>query len=79
MVKISLATQIPKALKAEVDAVCEQRGCSLSHLTTEALKEKLESLHEEAALIALALGRLSEPGERPYKEFNRVIRKAHAK
>lgn len=75
MSKIPLATQIPKTLKAEVDAVCEQRGCSLSHLTTEALREKMDSLREDEALISLALARLAEPGEHSYTEYRRRMRR----
>ncbi|GEM_PF-5863968 len=74
MRKIPLATQIPKALKVAMDQACERKGCSLSYLITEAIQDKLDDLHEEEALLAMAMERLSEPGERSYQDFKRTMR-----
>lgn len=74
MRKIPLATQIPKDLKKELDLICEEKGLTISHLTTEALQEKIESLREEEALLNFALERLAEPGEFSYKEYKKHLK-----
>ncbi|OGQ04742.1 MAG: hypothetical protein A3F82_08200 [Deltaproteobacteria bacterium RIFCSPLOWO2_12_FULL_44_12] len=75
MEKIALATQIPGDLKKELDAVCEQKGISISHFTTEALREKIEELREEEALLRMAMERMSEPGEQSYADYRRYLKK----
>lgn len=74
MAKIALATQIPKAVKAELDAMSERRGVTISHFVTEAIREKLDAMREDEALLAMALERLAEPGERSEKDYRRVLR-----
>ncbi|MBF0106307.1 MAG: hypothetical protein HQM16_13395 [Deltaproteobacteria bacterium] len=74
MKKIALATQIPLGLKKRLDILCEEKGFTISHLTTEALKEKIDSVYEETALLDLALERLAEPGEHSYAEFKKQIK-----
>lgn len=74
MAKIALATQVPKPLKKELDALCGEKGLTLSAVVTEAIREKLDALREEEALINMALERLAEPGERSYKDYRRMMR-----
>ena len=74
MAKIALATQVPKVLKKELDTLCSQKGLTLSFVVAEAIREKIDALREEEALIAMALERLVEPGERSYKEYRRMTR-----
>ncbi|MBI2345576.1 MAG: hypothetical protein HYV03_01520 [Deltaproteobacteria bacterium] len=74
MDKAALATQVPKSLKARLDAECGKRGITLSHLITQAIQEKLDALHEEEALLKMAMERLAEPGERTYKDYRRALR-----
>lgn len=74
MNKMPLATQIPKELKSHLDHLCAEKGWTLSHVVTEAIRDKLEELREEEALIRMALERLAEPGERSYAEYRRVMR-----
>lgn len=75
MGKIALATQIPGDLKKELDGICEQKGVSISHFTTEALREKIEELQEEEALLRMALERMSESGEQSYADYKRTLKK----
>lgn len=74
MKKTALATQIPQSLKKQIDLLCQQEGITISHLTTEALKEKIESIKEDKMLLDLALERLIEPGEVSYKEFKKHLK-----
>jgi predicted DNA-binding protein len=74
MKKIPLATQVPKSLKNEIDAFCEARGTTISHLVTEALQDKLDAMREEEALLNMALERLAEPGERSQKDYQKILK-----
>lgn len=74
MEKTALATQIPKCLKKELDSLCTEKGFSISHLTTEALSEKIESIREEEALLHLALERMAQPGELSYSDYKKFLK-----
>ncbi|MDP2600763.1 MAG: ribbon-helix-helix protein, CopG family [Deltaproteobacteria bacterium] len=73
MGKTALATQITEELKEEVDAVCDERGTTISWLVEEALREKILDLKEEEALLQMSLKRLAEPGEKSFREYRRLM------
>ena len=75
MGKMALATQISAELKSDLDHVCEAKGFTISDLVERALREKLEELREEEALMGLALRRLAEPGEKSYQDFQRFLKR----
>ncbi len=73
MGKTALATQISEPLKHKLDDICEERGLTISHFVESALKEKIEDLREEEALLKLALKRLAESGECSYTEYKHSL------
>ena len=74
MQKTPLATQIPVFVKKRLDALCEDRGLTLSHVITEALQEKIDQMLEEEALVSFALERLAEPGGHTYKDYKKFLK-----
>jgi hypothetical protein len=74
MKKIALATQIPSQLKKQLDELCEEKGLTISHLTTQALMEKIDDIKEEDALFTLALERMAEAGEHTYKDYKKLLK-----
>lgn len=73
MSKTALATQVPKDLKDELDALCEERGLTISRIIEDALREKIDDLREEEILLEMALKRFSEPDECSHTEFKNVL------
>lgn len=74
MKKAAFATQIPVGLKKKIDGLCEEEGMTISHLTTQALQEKIDAINEEKTLIHLALERMAEPGELTYKDYKKHLK-----
>ena len=76
MKKIPLATQIPVSLKKQLDVLCAEEGMTISHLTTQALQDKIDSIKEDKMLLKLAIERLAEPGEYSYKNYKQILVKS---
>lgn len=74
MGKTALATQVTRSLKGDLDSICEERGLTISRVVEDALREKIDELREEEALVEMAMARLAEPGERSHAAFKRLVR-----
>ncbi|MFH0799094.1 MAG: ribbon-helix-helix protein, CopG family [Pseudomonadota bacterium] len=77
MGKTALATQVSEKLKDDLDSICEERGLTISRIVEEALRERIDEMREEEALVEMALSRLAEPGEHSHKEFERLLSRGH--
>jgi len=55
-----LGIRVPAALKNKLTDLCKSQGIIANHLVTQAIREKLEEMAEDAADLKLAVERKNE-------------------
>ena len=58
--QVMMRVRIPVALKNKLTDYCKSRGLIANHLVTQAIREKLEEMTEDAADLKLAVERKNE-------------------
>lgn len=58
--QVMLGVRVPAALKGKLAGYCEKSGTKISYLVTQAIREKLEEITEDAGDLKLAVERKNE-------------------
>ena len=74
--QIFFGTRIPTKLRNQVSHFCRSHGVKLTYFVTQALKDKLERMSEDAEDAAVVEARMKDAEYIPMEDFNAYLEKA---
>ncbi len=77
--QVMLGVRIPAELKGKLAGYCEKSGIKLSYLVTQAIREKLEEMSEDAGDLRLAVERKNEGQLVAETSFKAYLKKRRTK
>ncbi|MBI5806451.1 hypothetical protein HZA73_10475 [candidate division TA06 bacterium] len=77
--QVMLGVRIPAELKGKLAGYCEKSGIKLSYLVTQAIREKLEEIADDAGDLRLAVERKNEGHLVAETSFNAYLKKRRTK
>lgn len=73
--QVMLGVRVPAALKGKLTGYCDHHGIKMSHLVTEAIREKLGELAEDARDLSTARARMADGQYLSGIAFNTYLKK----
>ncbi|MDO9027026.1 MAG: hypothetical protein Q7U87_04000 [bacterium] len=77
--QVMLGVRVPAELKGKLAGYCEKSGIKLSYLVTQAIREKLEEIADDAEDLRLAVERKNEGQLVAETSFNAYLKKRRTK